>query len=471
MWTPHMGPQLAAIEAKWCHELFFGGARGGGKSDFLLGDYAQDVPEYGEHWRGVIFRKTYPELEELIVRSHEMYLPCGAGWQDQKKTWTFPNGATLRMRFLERERDADRYQGHQYTWIGFDELTNWATSTGLDKLRACLRSAKPIEVKRLRGSGNPGGAGHQWVKQAYVTPAPMGFKLISEINSGMERMYIPSKVQDNPTLMLNDPTYTDRLRSVGSSDLVRAWLEGDWDVVLGAFFDCWRSELHVVRPVALPEHWTRFAAFDWGSARPFCVGWYAVSDGTLPEFPAGALVKYREWYGSTGKPNEGLKMTAEEVGQGIITREAGEKIHYRVADPAIFAEDGGPSIAGRMHRVGCGFRRADNKRVGTLGHIGGWDQVRQRLIGEDGKPMLYFFSTCVDSIRTIPALQHDDARPEDVNTEMEDHAADETRYACLSRPYVRNLPPEQRPATAPPTFNDLVRLNAEAKRDGASRRI
>jgi hypothetical protein len=160
----------------------------------------------------------------------------------------------------------------------------------------------------------------------------------------------------------------------------------------------------------------------------------------------GAIVRYREWYGmQPGQPNVGLKLTAEEVADGIAEREKGERITYGVADPAIFSEDGGPSIAERMARRKVSWTPADNKRVSRMGALGGWDQLRARLKGEDDKPMLLMFSTCRDLIRTLPALQHDDLRPEDVDTDGEDHACDEARYACMSRPWVPASKPVEKP--------------------------
>jgi hypothetical protein len=237
---------------------------------------------------------------------------------------------------------------------------------------------------------------------------------------------------------------------VGSDTLVRAWLEGDWTVIEGAYFDCWRFEQHVVQPLEVPAHWARFRSMDWGSAKPFSVGWWSVVgddhclsiQGASRIIPRGALLRYREWYGAAG-PNVGLKMTAEAVADGIVERERSDAaLRYGVLDPACFKEDGGPSIAERMNKVLIQarlrpFHAADNSRVPQRGSMGGWDQMRSRLVGQDGRPMIYCFSTCAASIRTIPALQHDPARPEDVNTESEDHAADEWRYACMSRPFVR----------------------------------
>ena len=232
-----------------------------------------------------------------------------------------------------------------------------------------------------------------------------------------------------------------RLKASGSPELVRAWLEGDWSVVSGAFFPEFSLDRHVIAPRPIPEHWARFRSFDWGSARPFSVGWWAVSDGSEPDIARGCLVRYREWYGiRPGEPNVGLKLTAEAVAQGIRAREADDpEPMLGVADPAIFAEDGGPSIAQRMMQQGVMFRPADNKRVPARGAMGGWDQLRSRLVGDDdGRPMMLMFSTCRDLIRTLPALQHDDARPEDVDTASEDHSADETRYACLSRAWIKD---------------------------------
>lgn len=409
---------------------------GGGKSDFLLGDYLQDVPAYGAAWRGILLRRTYPELQELVVRSREMYPQTGATWHEADKEWTWPNGAYLRLRYLEREADASRYQGHQYTWIGFDELGQWPSDTAYRQLFACLRSAFDVPVKRVRATGNPGGPGHQWIRARFIDPARTGYRIVRDDLAPWDRMFIPSRVQDNRVLLDADPEYIDRLRGSGSAELVKAWLDGDWDVVAGAFFGEWDASKHVIAPLTIPAHWLRFRSFDWGSAHPFCCLWFAVSDGDLPRIPRGALVVYREWYGQVaGKPNVGLKMTAEEVADGIVSRETGDKIAYGVADPAIFAEDGGPSIAERMMRRGTVWRAADNKRVAARGAMGGWDLVRARLKGIDGKPMLYIYETCRDLIRTLPALQHDTSRPEDLDSDGEDHAADTLRYGLSSRPW------------------------------------
>jgi hypothetical protein len=437
--------------------LFYGGAAGGGKSDFLLGDFLQDVPTYGAHWRGILFRRTYGELEELMDRAREIYPQANGVWHEQSKSWTWPNGAFLRMRYLDRDNDATRYQGHAYTWIGWDELTQWPTDYGYKYLRGRLRSAYNVPTKRIRAAANPGGVGHSWVKQYFVSPWPSGLRPVQDPVTKMLRMFVPAKLFDNKVLLNADPEYANRLRGLASDAMVRAWLEGDWDVVEGAFFDCWRHALHVVPDFSVPAHWTRFRSMDWGSAKPFSVGWWAIvlddhwieGQNGRTVLPRGALVRYREWYGRGSGVDVGLKMPAEKVAAGILERERVGKdprIKYAVLDPATFKEEGGPSIAERLNNRllrahATPFHPADNTRVPQHGRMGGWDQVRARLVGEGDRPMLYCFSSCADSIRTVPALQHDPAKPEDVDTQGEDHAGDDWRYACMSRPYAVRLEP------------------------------
>lgn len=443
-WRPQRGPQTAFLACP-VFEAFFGGARGGGKTDAVLGEWAVHADKYSKDAIGLMIRRTRVELTETFERAKAIYTPLGAQFTTVPMRVVMPGGARLTFAYLERDADASAYQGHSYTRVYVEEAGNFPTPAPILKLFATLRSGAGVPC-RIRLTGNPGGPGHQWVKARYIDPAPLGWSVIADDETGLERVYIPSRVGDNRHL---GDDYVARLRASGSPELVKAWLEGDWSIVAGAFFPEFSMASHVVKPVALPPDWARFRALDWGSARPFSVGWYAVSDGALPKFPRGALIRYREWYGSNGEPNVGLRMTAEQVAEGIKKREAEDVARNRwmlgVADPAIFAEDGGPSIAERMNRVGVMFRPADNKRVPGQGALGGWDQVRARLRGDGERPALFIFDTCRDLIRTLPALQHDANRPEDVDTDGEDHAADELRYACMSRPYVASDVKPSRP--------------------------
>jgi hypothetical protein len=435
VWEPQNGPQSAFVNCP-IFEVLFGGARGGGKTDGVLGDWVLHAADHGQNAIGLMVRRTRVELDETFERARDLYSKIGAHATYSPRRVVFPNGARITYAYLERDSDAETYQGASYTRVYVEEAGNFPSPTPIMKLMATLRSGAGVPVG-MRLTGNPGGPGHQWLRSRYIDPAPMGWKVLTD-DTGLERIYIPSRVGDNRFLGAD---YVQRLRASGSPELVRAWLEGDWSVVSGAFFPEFEMSRHVIAPRALPEHWARFRSFDWGSARPFACHWWAVSDGSLHDIARGALVNYREWYGMRpGEPNVGLRMTAEAIAAGIKSREVDDPAPMTgVADPAMFAEDGGPSIAQRM--IGCGviFRPADNKRVAGRGAMGGWDQVRARLEGDaDGKPMLLLFSTSRDLIRTLPALQHDDARPEDVDSDMEDHAPDSARYACMSRPFVRD---------------------------------
>jgi hypothetical protein len=441
IWRPQPGPQERFVQCP-VFEVFFGGARGGGKTDAVLGDWIAHQGIHGGYTSGLMVRKQLTELQETIERSRQLFVPLGAKFNEQMKTWRFPNGARLRFAYLERDSDADGYQGHSYTKLYVEEIGTFPSRRPIDKLMATLRNAHGIPCT-FRATGNPGGPGHAHVKARYIDPEPSGWKIVPEEFRNpwdgskvvRERVFIPSKLADNKYLGAD---YVANLQMVGSLELVRAWLEGDWDIVEGAYFDGWRHNLHVVEPFPIPQDWLRFRSMDWGYASPASIGWWAVvqDDHTVHGklFPRGALVRYREWYVSSA-PGKGLRLTAEEIAKVIKEREKGDgKISYGVADPSMFAEDGGPSHAERMARAGVWFRRADNRRVGTLGQVGGWDQMRSRLRGDGVRPSIYCFDTCKDSIRTIPVLQHDLDNPEDM-AEGEDHAADEWRYACMSRPY------------------------------------
>lgn len=387
----------------------------------MLGDFACHAGRYAKHASGLMVRRERTELVDTIERSRQVYGPLGAQFHEQDKLWRFPGGARLRFAYLENDSDAESYQGHAYTRVYVEELGNFPNQAPVMKLMATLRSAAGVPVG-FRATGNPGGPGHHWVKARYIDPAPMGMQLItSEFTNPFngrkvtrDRVYIPARLSDNPFL---GEDYVATLAMSGSDELVRAWLEGDWTVITGAFFPEFNTARHVIAPFEIPKHWLRYRSADWGSARPFAVHWWAVSDGELAAIPRGAIVCYREWYGmKPGQPNTGVKLTAEEVADGILDRQAdGETIGMSVIDPAAFASDGGPSIAERMAGRKVHFHPADNKRVGKLGALGGWDLLRHRLKGEDGRPMIYFFSTCVHTIRTLPAMQHDEKRPEDLD--------------------------------------------------------
>lgn len=478
IWQPQPGPQTALIQCP-VFEVFYGGARGGGKTESSIGDWLEHSSRYGEHAIGVFFRRTFKQLEEVVARTQQLFPKLGASYNKQEATWTMPNGARLKFRYIERDEDAEEYQGHSYTRIYVEELTNFPSPGPINKLRATLRSAVGVPCG-MRLTGNPGGPGHNWVKARYIDPEPRGFKIITEeeqlmiddelITIKLERVFIPSKLKDNKLLLKNDPTYILKLRQSGSEQLVRAWLNGDWDVIDGAYFDEFDYSKHVLSMdwvKRFPVRATRFRSFDWGSAKPFSVGWWIVSDGTWG-LPKDAIVRYREWYGKRA-PNVGLKMTADLVAKGILQRSPREEmVQYGAADPAIFIRNGGPSIAETMMVQGVMWRPADNKR------IPGWQEVRRRLSTASGAPLLYVTEDCEDFIRTIPVLQHSEKDPEDLDTDGEDHAADDVRYAVMSRakalepdtPQGIRYPKRPQEMTVTELIAHQARKNAAARRAG-----
>lgn len=446
-------------------EVLYGGAAGGGKSHLMRVAaimWCTSIPGL----QCYLFRRIREDLIKNHMEGPKGFRAMLAPWErtgfvrfvdDEVRFW---NGSKIYLCHCKDEKDRFRYLGAEIHVLLLDELTTF-TDTIYRFLRNRVRAVGlnlPPEHKgrfpRIMASTNPGNVGHLFVKSTFVDNVePYEIRSMPPEEGGMRRQFIPALLEDNPSMAEDDPGYEARLQGLGSAELVKAMRFGNWDVIEGAFFDCWDPDKHILVPFTVPESWLRFRAMDWGSAKPFSVGWWAVAtddyqaetrSGKRVTIPRGAMVRYREWYGAS-KANVGLKLYAEVVADGIASREKGDSISYGVLDPAAFSEDGGKSIADRMMEHKVAFRPADNARVAQRGAMGGWDQMRARMVGDaDGRPMIFCFSTCHDSIRTIPALQHDQNKAEDVDTDGEDHAADEWRYACMSRPWIRNVPSEAR---------------------------
>lgn len=450
LWTPQPGPQANAIAADWCPCIFYGGGKFSGKSDFILGDYLQDLETYREHWQGILFRRALTEFTELKLRANELFPKIGGRWQEQKSQWIFPDFgtkdqcATLRFRYLERLRDISLYEGHSYPWVGIDELGDWEDPKAFFRLFTINRYGRhPIPNKRIRATGNPGGRGHLWIKKYFVDPAPLGSKVLYDQELKSQYMFILGTYRDNVIGIQNDPEVPNRMNRAGSAALVKALKDGDFSVVAGQFFDF--DQRHIVPPFPIPQHWTRFMSMDWGSCGegdPFSIGWWAVSDGYVdpsgqtPYLKRGTLVRYREWYG------KGLhRVTIKEVADGIKQREAGDppiKLRKAGGDIKKKLEASGPSIFEMFSDEGIHFVRADMSRES------GWLKVRAYLkCNEDDVPGLLVFSTCTNTCEIIPACQHSSVDPNDIE-ESNDDLPDEFRYGCMSRPWTTEAPPEDK---------------------------
>lgn len=445
-------PQAAYIACP-IFEIFYGGARGSLKTDGSLGDWMSHADQYGENAVGLMIRREREQLRETFERARRIYIPLGFNFSGH--ICTSPQGARLRFQYLDRDSDAEAYQGDSNTRVYVEELGNFPNPAPVFKLMATLRSSFGVPCG-FRGTGNPGGPGHGWVKKRYIDPAPMGWTVIPTdfINPWTgekvrkERIFIPGRITDH-SLLGSD--YIANLQLSGSPELVRAWLEGDWDVIAGAYFPEFSRGRHVLVEADFPKYWRRFTSTDWGSARPFWTGWFVIVQkemtvqtvtGVPMTLLPGALVCYREWYGESKErtsENIGLKLPIEEWAKGVLVRCKDEEISYHTVDSSMFDEDGGPSLAERAMKVSVKgkklvMRRSDKRR------LPGWNQVRFRLRGDHGPdespPMLFFSQFCPDAIRTLSALQHDDieSRFEDADTDGEDHPPDGIRYACMSRP-------------------------------------
>ncbi|MEW6186183.1 MAG: Terminase-like family protein [Thermodesulfobacteriota bacterium] len=441
IWSPQ--PKQAQALSCPVFELFYGGARFGGKSDYLLADFLDGI-QYGQNHKGVLFRRTYNELEELLFRSRQIYPRLGGEFQETKRQWVFREGSVLKLRFLEADKDVHRYQGHQYTWIGFDELTNWPTDYPYTYMFSCARSPQGLPV-RVRASGNPGSIGHSWVKGRFIDPA-RAYQIHRDPLTGLSRVFIPSTLDDNEYAK-NDPEYEGRLKAL-PPHLYRAHRFGDWEVFVGQAFN-WQPAYHVIKPVPIPDWAAVYMTFDWGFGAPFSVGWWwSDSDGRL--------YRFSEWYGWSGEINKGLRLTDSEIAQGIREREdrqglLGRPI-TRIAGPDCFQKrpnyqggGQGPSTADIFAAVGLKLLPGDANRILKL------RQFHERLrIPEDGQsaPMMQIYDTCQQFIRTIPNLVVDPNHPEDLDTKGEDHIYDEACHVLMWR--ALNEPKETKEIKRPP---------------------
>jgi hypothetical protein len=447
LWEPQ--PKQQALIACPVEDVLFGGARGGGKSDGLLGDWLDHAIRYPQHAKGLLTRQQLVDMEGLQERAQDLFPAAGARWHGQSHSWRFPQGARLYLGQVKNDKQAQKYQGWNLTWIGVDEITQYPTSRPLDVLRATLRSAHGVPVA-FRATANPGGPGHNWVKLRYIDPAPPMTPFVARLTVGdttveTERVFIPSRLDDNPKLTSADPGYWQRvvLAAAGRPDLLKAWRYGLWDIVAGGMFDdLWSPDVHVLLPFAVPRGWRVTRSHDWGSAKPFCTLWFAESGGEQVALPGGA---HRSWprghlfviaedYGWNGQPNEGLRLTATTIAERVKAAEQalGLRVLPGPADDPIFEVRNGQSMADDMAKVGILWEKPSK---GPGSRVAGWNKIRELLENSlaqpQEKPGLTIFATCRNLLRTLPVLPRDDLDPDDCDTEAEDHACDALRLRVL----------------------------------------
>lgn len=442
VWSPQ--ERQKAFMERWEDEALFGGSAGGGKSEALVIEATRQVQI--PHYKGLILRKTYPQLTELIDKSLNYYPKAfpRARYNASEHTWHFPSGSKIIFGSMQHSSDKTNYQGKAYDFIGFDELTHFTYDEYI-YLASRNRPNGPDTRCYIRATANPGGIGHAWVKERFITASkpmktiwedaevifPDGHKEMRK----KSRVFVPSSVFDNKILMENDPNYVTRLASLPEAER-NALLYGDWNSYSGQYFSEFRDDpshyidrhwTHVIEPFEIPSHWQVYRSFDWGYFRPFSCAWTVVDED-------GIAYRILEYYGCGKTPNTGLQMTPQNVFAEIHRIECehrwlkGKNIHG-VADPAIWQCQTGASVEQTASKEGIYFSKGDNAR------IPGWLQCHYRLsFDENGVPMFYVFKNCKNFIRTVPALVFDDSKIEDIDTDGEDHIADEWRYFCQCRP-------------------------------------
>ncbi len=436
IFKPNPGPQEQFLSAAE-QEVLDGVAGGGGKSFAMVADPVRDFNN--PHFRGLLVRRTNDELRELISTSKRLYtaLDQRNRWDVRDKTWVFPSGASLWMSYLESDDDVLRYQGQAFSWIGFDELTQWSSPFAWNYMRSRLRTTTASGLKLYqRSTTNPGGPGHQWVKKMFVDPAPWGQSFwATDIETGemltwpkghskegqplFKRRFIPATLFDNPYLA-EDGIYEANLLSLPEHQK-KQLLYGDWDVNEGAAFSEFNRNIHVIEPFEIPNGWTKFRAADYGYGSYSGVLWFAVEPKT------GQLVIYRELFVS--------KVTAFDLAGMILDMEQGERINYGVLDSSLWHNRGdrGPSLAEQMNSRGCRWRPSDRSKGSR---VAGKNELHRRLQIDEftGEPRLVIFNTCRHLISQLPNLPLSKTNPEDVDTNSEDHLYDALRYGIMSRP-------------------------------------
>lgn len=438
----------------------YGGARGGGKS-WSVRTKAKLLAVKYKGIKILIVRRTYKELINNHIEFLRADLRGIAKYNKTDKVFTFRNGSTIWFGYCATDADLGQYQGAEYDVIFIDEATQ-LQEEWIRKINLAVRSTKNFP-KRTYYTMNPGGASHAYFKRIFVDRKFEGAENPDDYS------FVKALVTDNKALMAMQPEYIQELENLPPK-LREAWLNGSWDIFEGMFFEDFRIDpdinkcielgidqdemrrqrryCHVIEPFDLNSGecrgWNIMRSYDFGYGKPFSLGYWAIDyDGTL--------YRIMEFYGCTATPNEGVKWSPDEQFKRISEFERqhpwlkGRKIIDSVADPAIWDASRGESIAETAMRYGIYFSPGDNERVA------GWMQVHYRLQFDDnGYPRMYVFNNCKQFIRTMPLMMYSQTHPEDLDTTLEDHIADETRYMCMSKPIKPMIAAQEKPVISDP---------------------
>lgn len=432
VWRPQSGPQTLFCACGF-RECLYGGAAGGGKSDALIGDFSMGIFQYGGAWRGMIARQSFPQLEEIERRCMEIFSPVfgASSYKVGRRTWEFetPRGvATLMLRALEKDEDAHKFQGHQFTYLGFDELTHWPSDYVYEFLvKTRLRSPHGAPCY-VRATANPGGPGHTWVKRRFMeddngrpVQALTPIHYVGRSGARYTRIFIPARLTDNKILMENDPAYIDQLDAIRDPVMRRALLLGDWDIIRGAAFPEFRREVHVIEnkaPDPKAKHWR---SMDWGLAKPYSCLWYQQDYD-------GDVVIWNQLKGCGEKAGEGSRETPEQVMVKIMDLEDNHELNVTEGwlDGACFSADQTENdIAKQLGGLKMGWRAAAKGPGSRVRHK---QLVHDMLKVVNGQSRLRIMERCEPLITTLTTIQRSKNNPEDVDTDGDDHDFDSLRY-------------------------------------------
>ncbi|UOF80394.1 large subunit terminase [Caudoviricetes sp.] len=481
VWEAQPGSQSAALDAR-ADVILYTGTRGPGKTDAQIMRFRSRVGlGYGAAWRGIILDFEYKNLDDIVAKTKKWFplFEDGAKFHASQGSykWVWPTGEELLIRAAKKAEDYWSFHGHEYPFIGWNELTKYAKPDLFDAMFSTNRSGfippkgsklPPIPLEVFITS-NPYGPGHGWVKRRFIDPAPYGQIVRTKVtvpkpggkpgelvDVTRRQVALFGSWVENKFL---DPMYVATLMGEKNKARKRAWLTGDWNIVAGgAFDDLWDERIHVVPRFVIPKGWRIDRAFDWGSSHPFYVGWFAESNGEEAtiiedgrEFsfcpPRGTIVLCHEWYGvDPDAPNTGIQLSSADIARGILEREAylresgwfSSAVMPGPADNQISAirEKDVKSIADKMSEIGVSWTTSD-KSAGS--RVNGLQLLRDRLEASlrfqrriEADKGLFFMSHCRHAISTIPMLPRDPDKLEDVDTDAEDHPYDAVRYRVLA---------------------------------------
>jgi len=464
VWSPHLRQAAFLALPDEIFEAMYGGAAGGGKSETLL-----NLPicrRFYEHprFKGIIFRRTYPELEaELIVRSESqgLYTGTGAVYNKEKKRWKWPSGAIMQFGHLEYDSDVRKYDSAEYNLVEFDELTSFTEYQYLYMFSRC-RSSTANLPSIVRSGTNPGNVGHAWVRARFVEPCSTGNIILTDKATSLKRIFIPSKAQDNPHLMENDPQYLNRLQGMAEKDR-RAKLDGDWYTFSGQVFDDYREEhypnepdnaVHVVDEFEIPKWWPRVLSIDWGYEALTYALWSAIA-------PNGQVYLYREYAVKHAKISQwatdvGRMSASEQFADVVICQSAGQQRgddltiaqqfeKYSGLRPRLSVNEHGSRVSSKLLvQEYLRWRARPVRKIPNEGfskdlansilRMQGLDAYKSYIesfqpeVPETNLPKLQIFRGCEVLRKTIPLCVYDDNNKEDVAEFSGDDPYDCLRY-------------------------------------------